>query len=309
MAYLQIPIQEGNRTGRLSTKPASKETALALVKEAWNGNLGKSKDLPVYLFERNLMTPVTARTKIPPADLDENLNYLVACYSPKVLPQTITLIGVCRGSKLKRESKGGELSFSFEEAPAHTIQVDTRPVETATEARAQVEPAPPPVITIPEFFFFKGKPKLPGRIRATDLLLDLEKFWEWLRQSPWTIELAIPPRAKFDPQVLFYTLLLAVYQQLEHLIGVYAKYLEHQFMFAVPDAQKRKFFAEQHGLVISGPEEVEQKLLAIARIEAGKLRDDEDKWVGRIPRPLFKILEQVSTKWLWTPGAKKRMIC
>lgn len=261
--------------------------------KVWTEGVHVNQSLPIHTFETT--KPVCDYTNIPPAVLESNKTYLVASYQNTKKPPTLTLVGICRGSMLKNGAKAKDLSVNLEDLPEQEQEQQPERMDI--------------VVVIPDFFFFKGKPEsLPETISSEALIMDLEKFWNWFRAVSWTAGLATPPETTLSPDFLFFVILMAVFQEPESLVGSYSRYLEHQFMYAIPDAKTRTLFAERHGLVISGPEEVEQKLLATVRIEAGKLRDDENNWANRVPTRLNKILELVS-KWLWTPGSKRRMIC
>jgi hypothetical protein len=122
------------------------------------------------------------------------------------------------------------------------------------------------------------------------------------------VGLAELPKTTIDPQVLFFTLLRSTYTHPEYLVSVYSGYVRHQLSDALPSPQQRSLFAERYGLDVSGPEEIEQKMLSVVRIEAGCLRDNEDKWLNKTPGRMLKILDLVSN-WLWTPGSKRINFC
>src|SRR5688500_841050 len=102
-------------------------------------------------------------------------------------------------------------------------------------------------------------------MEATDMFKDLTVLWGWLKTyySAHPQKMPLPSNLSGIPlEVLFYIFLMVAYDEpafLEYLVQMYSGYLRLHFG------------------------EVEQKLVAMVHIEAGKLRDKKDLWVPNIP--------------------------
>lgn len=226
----------------------------------------------------------------------------MACYQTVPLPPprkaevVIHLLGFC--PRYIPNLKVKDLTFDMEEATSRSILMD---IDQTPEQQVFS-------LVIPDFFVFKGRPVFPDIIEATPLCDDLHKFWLWLKgyseRNAQVIPCPLGP-ARTSQDVLFYYLLMVAFDSsfLNQLLSMYGAYLKVHLKTFIPDARQRMTFAWKLGLAVSGPDEVEQKLLSVVQIEAGRLRDEKDSWQPRVPRRLQKIMAWIEN---WFEGTKKK---
>jgi hypothetical protein len=200
----------------------------------------------------------------PPSHVDVTKPYFVMCYQTKQQPYYVAFMGVCPPGKTNLRVKD-LLSEVPEEVPEG---VPAEPILMVVSA--------PTIQAIPDFFVYIGRPKLPENVCGNLFMVECDKFWKWMKSYQYpSCEITPNPAngGPIDPQVLFFMILWAMHDKPEYMLTVYGYYLKKHFATFIPDSETRIRFAEVHKLQLSGHEEVEQKVLSIARVEAAILRD------------------------------------
>jgi hypothetical protein len=161
-------------------------------------------------------------------------------------------------------------------------------------------------LNVPSFFVFVGRPVFSSKImRGSELYQDMENFWLWIKSFSTRNPMIDPPVFKScGEQVLLFIFLMITCNNAklsQKIISIYRNYLRVNFKDLIPNLEDRTTFAERMGIHVSGPEEIEETLLSIVRIESGRLRDETPHWMSRMSQSLLKIFD---TTISWIDGGE-----
>jgi hypothetical protein len=260
----------------------------------WCKRNGKNiADVPIHFISRGERSDISSNVKIPPPQDNIKAPFLVVCYRKiqrKDTPYEVTLLGYC--GKYKPGLRIEDLKKDLETAKEESLNMET--VEEPTIQSLTV--------TLPEFFVFSKRPPMPKEPKRTaDLWKDFNTFWWWFKEYASHAEIIPcplgPDRTPLD--VVFYLILMVASDNQTYMnffVGLYGSYIKTHIRGCLPSTQQRLLFAKNFGLTISGPEEVEQKLISLVNIEAGRIRDAREIWEPLMP-PRVKKLNQLVMQW------------
>lgn len=279
----------------LSSPPRDREKIARMASVYCHSYRGLSlPDLRWHLFDDGVY-PGRPRVSRVPTLADDDVPMLVASFQFARKPYAVKILGV------HNPQMSANLVLQWD-VPDEVRQAPLPPLPELPIVHPE-----PPIITnsddvdVPEFFAFTDAPGLPETVQVPDLSDACYLLWSWLgRRGKHS---SLPPIKNGLEQVAFYMIVVATIDDTETLINTYAEYLREKCAEMTPDWQSRRAFAARKGFHISGPDELEQKLLSVVRDEAGILRDNRDLWECNISPKLESLMEVIRD---WVMPGKKR---
>jgi hypothetical protein len=259
-----------------------------LISSTYRERLSQCTDLPIHVFEQS-QDSITGFTKIPePSNMDLAKPFLVTCYLKGIYPSNFTILGIC--TKYYTGIRAQNLSFCRREEPV-TVPDPMEMQELKQERGPELEEES--ILVIPDFFVYKGRPSLPRSIHSSKLFKDFSSFSIWMKSfgRPDSVIMLPPLEEDATPlDLLMFVWMLSAYEKPELLLVHYRGYIKVHLRGYIPDARRRLEFAQKMGILVSGPGEVEEKIVHIASLEMARLRDEKDMWLPRMPLRLYKLM-------------------